>query len=231
VGFFFSYLTICESFFTGIRSVNKLLFCIAAGTALALSAWVFYQSETPALQVQLEPSPVQNVVAPIEQDEGLSEQDAIESQINLPATAENVQHQPQPKSTPESMPVNEDEVEPAPVPDGDQDQVTPNPAFARNEQQFWEEKADKVWAPESSQGIADFFEQNSQEESFGSKLSDVECRATLCRVQVVHNDLRAEQEFVMKFASGMSDQDIKSINFQSEKGPDGRIVEVMYMSK
>jgi hypothetical protein len=108
----------------------------------------------------------------------------------------------------------------------------PNSAYLHDEQQFLNEEADDKWAADSSQHISDSFEQlSSEHENFGSKLNGVECHATMCKVQVAHENARAQQDFFMPFATQMLSQQLSGITFQTEKRQDGSVAEIMYVSK
>lgn len=211
--------------------------------ALGFSVWFFYPAQEPALmssqpeQSEMAQQPIaQPSVAIIEKDENserVGSRAGVEAQVDLPLPVKSAQYHPsQSEAVVDEIEINAESEFP-PGLNQNQEVATPNPAFLQNEQQFWDEKTDEVWAASSSDHIADFFEQQDSrlEGAFGSKLNNVECRSTMCKVEVVHDDLKAEQDFGLKFATGLVDQQIKSITFQSEKNPDGRIVEVMYVSK
>ena len=80
-----------------------------------------------------------------------------------------------------------------------------------------DEERDEAWYPQAEKTIAFMLE---SEEFNGSELLTVDCQTTLCRVDVKHNTVAAEINFVHRFAvlSGFENSDSYYSNEEHENG-------------
>ena len=103
--------------------------------------------------------------------------------------------------------------------------------LAKLETQFAEEAVDDAWSAQSGDRISSYFSETAGNmEWSGSTLGDVQCHSSLCRVEVVHENEQALQEFSLKFPMQMA-QAMPRITYQTEPRNDGRLAMVMYLSR
>lgn len=105
-----------------------------------------------------------------------------------------------------------------------------NKSFEKDENQFWQESVDQLWAQQSSQQVVDYFSQTQLAHEYLSVLNDVECRTSRCKVEVVHDSPQAAEEFELDFPVNMAGH-LNGVSYQSDQRLDGRIAVVMYLSK
>lgn len=108
--------------------------------------------------------------------------------------------------------------------------ATQNSAFERSAEAFWQESVDEIWAQQSGQQIADYFAEIGVDDGAMSVLNNVECRSSRCKVEVVHDDQQAVEEFELAFPIRMADS-LHSITYQTDVRQDGRIAVVMYLEQ
>ncbi len=95
---------------------------------------------------------------------------------------------------------------------------------------FHAQSTDEHWSMNSSNQIYAYFDQMSQQESnFGSELRSVECRASLCKVEVLHESSVAADEFFLRFPGSVGSA-LPSISYQFENMPDGKINVLMFLA-
>lgn len=95
---------------------------------------------------------------------------------------------------------------------------------------FHAQSTDEQWSLNSSNQIYAYFDQMSQQESnFGSELRSVECRASLCKVEVLHESAVAADEFFLRFPGSVGSA-LPSISYQFENMPDGKINVLMFLA-
>lgn len=102
--------------------------------------------------------------------------------------------------------------------------------FDRAAQAFGQEPVDEIWAQQSSQQIADYFAELSGADSPASILNNVECRSSRCKVEVLHEDLQALEDFALRFPLSVTGA-LHNMMFHTEELPDGRIAVVMYLEE
>lgn len=95
---------------------------------------------------------------------------------------------------------------------------------------FHAQSTDESWSLNSSNQIYAYFDLMSQEESnFASELRSVECRSSLCKVEVLHDSAVAADEFFLRFPGSVGGA-LPSISYQFENMPDGRINVLMFLA-
>lgn len=98
------------------------------------------------------------------------------------------------------------------------------------DEDFHAQSTDEHWSLNSSNQIYAYFDQMSQEESnFGSELRSVECRSSLCKVEVLHDSAVAADEFFLRFPGSVGGA-LPSISYQFENMPDGKINVLMFLA-
>lgn len=90
---------------------------------------------------------------------------------------------------------------------------------------FLSENTDYQWATKITKLITQPLENGEQVRTI---LSDVECRATLCRVEVNHEDATAAGEFELQLSMQVGES-LPQINYFHEPQDDGSINVVMYL--
>lgn len=96
--------------------------------------------------------------------------------------------------------------------------------------EFYQQDTDEHWSVQSSNQIYSYFDQMAQTESKGtSELRSVECRTSLCKVEVLHENAAAAEDFFLRFPSTVNNS-LPSISYQFENLPDGRVDVVMYLA-
>ncbi|MCH9697566.1 MAG: hypothetical protein K0U68_05635 [Gammaproteobacteria bacterium] len=92
---------------------------------------------------------------------------------------------------------------------------------------FQAEQTDTQWSMEITDSITSFF--NSTNAS-GSVLSQVNCRTTLCIVEVEYENTSAMDEFDLDFQLHMASQ-LPQSNYATEQNDDGSLTVTMYMAR
>ncbi|MGH8520166.1 MAG: hypothetical protein ACREU9_01710 [Gammaproteobacteria bacterium] len=91
---------------------------------------------------------------------------------------------------------------------------------------FSAEPTDRQWSAETNNLVKQFFE---DVEPLQVDLSDVECRSTLCRVEVNYKDAAAD-EFALRFPMHVG-KALPNITYHYEQHDDGHTSVVMYLAK
>ncbi len=89
---------------------------------------------------------------------------------------------------------------------------------------FMSEIIDPAWASQSSASIYQVLE---TDEFANTSMIDMECRATLCRIEVEHDDNESAERFALGFPMGVSESFSKLTSHQSEN-EDGSSNTVIY---
>lgn len=92
---------------------------------------------------------------------------------------------------------------------------------------FLSEKVDPQWSTKTSGLITQYLENGEQ---LKTSLENVDCRATLCRVTVNHQDAAVAEEFQLQFPMQMAEA-LPQINYLYEQQADGSIGMVMYLAR
>ncbi|MFL0802323.1 MAG: hypothetical protein K6L81_01290 [Agarilytica sp.] len=90
------------------------------------------------------------------------------------------------------------------------------------EEALLSEEYDGEWAPEREINARNIFRQAALKDS---DLTETECRTTLCRITITHNNATAEKAFYSALAPKLQDQHGKLVR---QKNDDGRISTVIY---
>jgi hypothetical protein len=97
--------------------------------------------------------------------------------------------------------------------------------IATNEAVLQQEIADPAWSAEVFALIDDAV---ASEELAATSVQDVECRATLCRVEVVHESLEAKSAFEQQFFTAVA-QVLPQAMLHTATHEDGSARTVMYL--
>lgn len=89
------------------------------------------------------------------------------------------------------------------------------------------ETYDARWAPEAQHALTGTLQQAAFS---GSRLVDIDCRATLCRMGVNHDNIDAEREFLHRFIGSAGLHDSEAF-YQRDEGPDGTVRMTFYLSR
>lgn len=92
---------------------------------------------------------------------------------------------------------------------------------------FLTEPTDGQWSTETTNLITQFFESG---EKMPIDLSGVECRSTLCRVEVNHNDATAVDELALRFPMHVG-KALPQIAYHYKQHDDGHTSVVMYLAR
>lgn len=92
---------------------------------------------------------------------------------------------------------------------------------------FLSENIDPQWSTKTSGLITQHLEKGEQTKT---NLEDVDCRATLCRVAVNHQDAAVAEEFQLQFPMQMAEA-LPQINYLYEQQADGSVSMVMYLAR
>ncbi|ADJ28218.1 hypothetical protein [Nitrosococcus watsonii] len=95
------------------------------------------------------------------------------------------------------------------------------------ERVFLSENIDPQWSTKTSGLITQYLENENQVKA---NLEDVDCRATLCRVAVNHQDATVAEEFQLQFPMQMAEA-LPQINYLYEQQADGSVRMVMYLAR
>ncbi|EDZ66862.1 hypothetical protein NOC27_189 [Nitrosococcus oceani AFC27] len=95
------------------------------------------------------------------------------------------------------------------------------------ERVFLSENIDPQWSTKTSGLITQHLEKGEQTKT---NLEDVDCRATLCRVAVNHQDAAVAEEFQLQFPMQMAEA-LPQINYLYEQQADGSVSMVMYLAR
>ena len=117
----------------------------------------------------------------------------------------------------EEDPLNEDADSALPVPEQD---------FFRVEDQFDGEFSQSIWGSKLEQKIDSVF---FNMQLNGSQLIEANCRSTLCRLEINHEDTQEESDFLQEVAAFLQNS-IQYKAFQRLENPDGTITRVVYLS-
>ena len=224
--------------------MNKSVVVSGALSLIALLAWQGYRlaatpdelplataTTEPATQYQQAWRSWEEQVADIKKQYGL-QQTSIESLENVAATYEEpAQVLEQASAVADTQAVSEPPIADAQSPLlADANAPAVSKGFERDAQAFWNEPVDEIWAQQSSQQISDYFAGLEPRDGLMSVLNDVECRTNRCKVEVVHDDQQAVEDFELAFPIRMAGQ-LHGITYQTDERLDGRIAVVMYLSK
>lgn len=92
---------------------------------------------------------------------------------------------------------------------------------------FMSENIDYQWSAQTSDLIAQNLENSEQ---IKTDLESLECRATLCRVEVNHHDASIAEEFELQFPLQVGEA-LPQINYLYEPQDDGSVSVVMYLAR
>lgn len=92
---------------------------------------------------------------------------------------------------------------------------------------FWSENVDSQWSTKASDLIAQHLE---NEEQIKTSLANVDCRATLCRVEASHQDADAAEAFELQFPMRVGKM-LPQISYLYEEQNDGSVSMVMYLAR
>lgn len=95
------------------------------------------------------------------------------------------------------------------------------------ESSLYNEHVDAQW---SNNAVAEIEQTLFQPELEETSLINVDCRATLCRVEVEHTDTRAKIQFQSLFSQRRSDADLKSTLVRSNQGHEGNRT-IVYLTR
>ncbi len=99
------------------------------------------------------------------------------------------------------------------------------------EQSFYDQDQDYVWSAQASDTITHFFDSQSvQWDKTHSELNSLECGAKLCKMEVVHGDQAAADEFALEFPQSVA-VDMPEISYDYETLSNGKISVVMYLTR
>lgn len=103
--------------------------------------------------------------------------------------------------------------------------------LASVEGEFAGQPTDNAWAASTRQALHDRL--TSRARSSSSSLRSIECRSSICRVEVVHQDAAASQQFGER---AFTDADERAWNgpvviTPPQANPDGSLVMVMYLGR
>lgn len=92
---------------------------------------------------------------------------------------------------------------------------------------FLAEPTDRQWSAETNNLVEQFFE---DVEPLKVDLSYVECRSTLCRVEVNYNDAAAADEFALRFPMHVG-KALPNVTYHYEQHDDGHTSVVMHLAR
>ena len=96
--------------------------------------------------------------------------------------------------------------------------------------QFLAQSTDEQWSVQSTDQIYGYFNQlNQQQTGSHAELRSVECRTSLCRVEVIHDDAASADDFYLKFPQDVG-ENLPSITYKIENLPDGKIDVLMFLA-
>lgn len=96
--------------------------------------------------------------------------------------------------------------------------------------QFLAQSTDEQWSAQSTDQIYGYFNQSNQQPTGShAELRSVECRSSLCRVEVVHDDATSADDFYLKFPQEVGEY-LPSITYKVENLPDGKIDVLMFLA-
>lgn len=124
-------------------------------------------------------------------------------------------------------------VEPVAVVKNRPDQAPDTKPEAENQNRlelaFAQESYDTFWSADAELSLA---EKIQTDIGAGSQLHGVVCHETVCRLQLRHQDLKRELQFLATFAkTGQFTNDGKQGSYASSLGPDGTVVAEFYYGK
>lgn len=108
----------------------------------------------------------------------------------------------------------------------ERERTTQTTAFL--ESNFVAETKDPTWSLQAERQLADTF--NSDEIAAGSRLQQLACQATLCRIESHHNDPAAERAFLTRVGRLNAFGDAEAFSERIEQA-DGSIEAVTYVSR
>jgi hypothetical protein len=95
------------------------------------------------------------------------------------------------------------------------------------ESRFYEEPLDPQWARQTEASIS----RSLQEESFaGNQIGDLECQASLCRLQVHSADRQAQERFVAHYGNSPAFANTQAF-WRRDDRPDGSSVTTLYVMR
>lgn len=110
----------------------------------------------------------------------------------------------------------------------EQAEIKAQQRIALLEDSVYAESVDPDWSPRAQDGIEQVL---SEEALLDTIIFDVDCRATLCRVEVGHDDPTALARFQERFLSQVSDFLPEVLIEPADPGGDGTATLVVYLSR
>ncbi|HEY0987512.1 MAG TPA: hypothetical protein VGD80_10695, partial [Kofleriaceae bacterium] len=99
------------------------------------------------------------------------------------------------------------------------------------EQAFADQARDESWAARVRTSLGERLDAVSR--SLGSSLRDIECRSTMCRVEMQYRDGDASRQFVARAFTAPEDRAWNGpvLYMPARMGSDGSLVVVMYLAR
>lgn len=124
---------------------------------------------------------------------------------------------------------------PQPEPTAEQLKHQHEARLAAIDKDFQSETPELEWATKTSTVIQDVFDSigsngNKRADLNGSSLQDLECRASLCKIEVNHIDQKAARNFTRNFLSSVS-HDLSRMVPELQQNPDGSFTTRAYMAR
>lgn len=101
------------------------------------------------------------------------------------------------------------------------------------EQNFLQQKTDMGWANAAStliQQVLDTPGKANESEFADTAIRSIECRSTLCKIEVTHSNMSSMRRFIDDFPSSLGNE-LPRMAFQQHQNPDGSIDMYVYIAK
>lgn len=96
--------------------------------------------------------------------------------------------------------------------------------------QFLQENINESWSENTRHLITQLFDTtNKEEQSVNSALNNLQCRATVCRAEIVHQDRQSAEEFALRFPQQLAGV-LPEVTYQNDIHEDGTVSVVMYLA-
>lgn len=97
------------------------------------------------------------------------------------------------------------------------------------QEQFYTEAYDEVWAAKTEQHLRGLF---SKKQASGNQIEQAACRSTFCRIDVSHDSVETEREFIAAFAvSGQFIDDSQQGYYHREADGSGSVRTIFYLAR
>jgi hypothetical protein len=208
-----------------MRKPNLIFLSVIALAALLPHTHLLLQDDPATARVE-QPSPAEKTKAPTE-----SSNPPVLSSATRPATEKQAG-----SNSADTKPLNVEDADPVVTPDNaDEEEALiiaapdENPLDAL-ETVYSAESFDPSWATPIEETFYDVFNTAAL---LGSDVEQAECRKTLCRFSVAHQDADAQNAFIQAFLQShlVSKQAFGTIAHHSETTTDGGIAAVYFLSR